>query len=156
MDRLLMDTLMRGVSEDEYKTKFKEAMKDTNDAYRRNMDFFSRSTTDTPSYRKHSESAAHNIVYNMYHLENGKSISGEKFDMEKAKKVKEKYSDVLSDISIEDIYIAINAQYHDYAPLFKTWFREGIEYKIIESAIVFWFCDVDYNGESKIDDYFNK
>ena len=90
MDRLLMDTLMRGVSEDEYKTKFREAMKDTNDAYRRNMDFFSRSTTDTPSYRKHSESAAHNIVYNMYHLENGKSISGEKFDMEKAKKVKEK------------------------------------------------------------------
>ena len=54
------------------------------------------------------------------------------------------------------IYIAINAQYHDYAPLFKTWFREGIEHKIIESAIVFWFCDVDYNGESKIDDYFNK
>lgn len=38
-------------------------------------------------------------------------------------------------------YVAINAQYHDYAKLF-------------ESAITFWFKDVDFDGD-KVWEYFH-
>ena len=38
-----------------------------------------------------------------------------------------------------DVYVAINAQYHDYCELFKSWFGDGVEQKIIESAVIFWF-----------------
>jgi hypothetical protein len=53
-----------------------------------------------------------------------------------------------------DIYVAINAQYHDYAELFKNWFNDNIDQKIIESAIVFWFKDVDYKAGNKVVEYF--
>ena len=53
-----------------------------------------------------------------------------------------------------DIYVAINAQYHDYATLYKSWFGDNIDTKIIESAIIFWFKDEDYHEGSKIVNYF--
>ena len=49
--------------------------------------------------------------------------------------------------------IAINSQYHDYAELFKDWFGDGIEQKIVESAIVFWFKDADCKAENKVVEY---
>ena len=48
----------------------------------------------------------------------------------------------------------INAQYHDYCELFKAWFGDNIDNKIIESAINFWFKDDDYKGGSKVWKYF--
>ena len=42
-----------------------------------------------------------------------------------------------------DVYVAINSQYHNYAMLFKSWFGNDIEQKIIESAIIYWFKDDD-------------
>ena len=98
---------------------------------------------------------AMDIVHNMYHFEGGKKHSGEYFDINKAKEVKEKYKNLLSDeVSVYDVYVAINAQHHDYCALFKSWNRNNVEQRIIESAIVFWFCDADYKGESKIYDCF--
>lgn len=42
---------------------------------------------------------------------------------------------------------------HDYAELFKSWFGDGIEQKIVESAIVFWFKDADCKAENKVVEY---
>lgn len=56
-------------------------------------------------------------------------------------------------VTVADVYVAINSQYHDYAELFKNWFGDGIEQKIVESAIVFWFKDADYKAENKVVEY---
>lgn len=40
-----------------------------------------------------------------------------------------------------------NAQYHDYAKLFEEWFGGNIDNKVFESAITFWFKDVDFDGD---------
>lgn len=101
------------------------------------------------------ESQAKHIVSQMYHTSNGRKYVGEKYDMHKAKEIKDRYNGAISSqYSVEDIYIAINAQYHDYCSLFKSWFGDNIDNKIIESAIVFWFKDVDYKHGNKVHKYF--
>lgn len=55
-----------------------------------------------------------------------------------------------------DVYVAINAQYHDYCELFKSWFGDGVEQKIIESAVIFWFKDDDYKDGFKLWNYFKE
>lgn len=61
-------------------------------------------------------------------------------------------------ISLEVPYVnkivAINAQYHDYAKLFEEWFGGNIDNKVFESAITFWFKDVDFDGD-KVWEYFH-
>lgn len=52
--------------------------------------------------------------------------------------------------------VAINSQYHDYAELFRSWFTDGIEQRVIESAIVFWFKDADSKSENKVVEYFRE
>ena len=94
---------------------------------------------------------------NMYHTENGRKYVGEKFDMTKAKEVCERYRGILSQsITHADVYVAINSHYHDYCELFKAWFGDGIDQKIIESAIIFWFKDDDYREGSKLWNYFKE
>lgn len=58
------------------------------------------------------------------------------------------------DVEPCDVYIAINAQYHDYAKLFEEWFGGNIDNKVFESAITFWFKDVDFDGD-KVWEYFH-
>lgn len=78
----------------------------------------------------------------------------EKFDMHKAKEVCERYRGILpTSATVADVYVAINSQYHDYVELFKNWFGDGIEQKIVESAIVFWFKDADCKAENKVVEY---
>jgi hypothetical protein len=75
--------------------------------------------------------------------------------MYKAKEVYEKYENVIpSYVSVCDIYVAINAQYHDYIALYKLWFTECLDKKIIESAMNFWFMDEDYAHLNKVMKYF--
>lgn len=101
------------------------------------------------------DSEAKYIVSNMYHIENGRKHTGEKYDMHKAKEIVERYRGILpTSVTPADVYVAINAQYHDYAELFKNWFNDNIDQKIIESAIVFWFKDVDYKAGNKVVEYF--
>ena len=97
---------------------------------------------------------AKDIVSDMWHISKDKKYIGERFNMSKAHDVYNKYKHVLDDYSVEDVYVAINAQYHDYCSLFKSWFGENIDDKIIESAIKFWFMDVDYLGGNKVHKYF--
>lgn len=101
-----------------------------------------------------SEHEAKHIVSEMWHSANGKKFLGEKFSMHKAQEVYNKYKQALDDYTVEDVYVAINAQYHDYCSLFKLWFGDNIDNKIIESAIKFWFMDVDYQGGNKVHKYF--
>ena len=104
-----------------------------------------------------NESYAKYTVSTMYHIENGRKHVGEKFNMQKAKEVQERFRGVIpSDVTISDVYVAINAQYHDYCELFKSWFGNDIEHKIIESAIVFWFKDSDYSKGFKLTEYFKE
>jgi hypothetical protein len=104
-----------------------------------------------------SESEAKYIVSDMYHTEKGRKHTGEKYDMHKAKEVCERYKGILPHhITPIDVYVALNSQYHDYAELFKNWFGDNIDQKIIESAIVFWFKDVDCKAENKVLEYFKE
>lgn len=59
-----------------------------------------------------------------------------------------------AEIAPRDVYVAINAQYHDYAKLFEEWFGGNIDNKVFESAITFWFKDVDFDGD-KVWEYFH-
>lgn len=61
---------------------------------------------------------------------------------------------MLHDVEPCDVYVAINAQYHDYAKLFEEWFGGNIDNKVFESAITFWFKDVDFDGD-KVWEYFH-
>lgn len=100
---------------------------------------------------------AKHIVSEMYHIENGRKHVGEKFNMAKAKEVHERYSGMIpQNVTISDVYVAINAQYHDYEELFKSWFGGNVESKIIESAIIFWFKDTDYKKGFKLTEYFKE
>lgn len=100
------------------------------------------------------ESEAKYLVANMYHTENGRKYTGEKFDMHKAKEICERYRGILpSSVTPADVYVAINSQYHDYAELFKNWFGNDVEQKVVESAIVFWFKDADCKAENKVVEY---
>lgn len=60
------------------------------------------------------------------------------------------------EVEVADVYVAINAQYHDYCELFEKWFGKGnFDDMIFESAISFWFDDIDF-GEDKLWKYFNE
>lgn len=58
--------------------------------------------------------------------------------------------------TVADVYIALNAQYHDYCELLKAWFGDNIDTKVIESAVNFWFKDDDYKGGNKVYKYFRE
>lgn len=66
------------------------------------------------------EYEAKEVVEQMYHVKDNKKYIGEKYDMNKAHEICERYKEVLpNDVEPCDVYVAINAQYHDYAKLFE-------------------------------------
>lgn len=102
-----------------------------------------------------NEESARYLVSQMYHTSSGRKFTGEKYDMTKAKEVAARYRGIIpSSATIADVYVALNAQYHDYCELLKAWFGDNIDAKIIESAVNFWFKDDDYKGGNKIYKYF--
>ena len=120
----------------------------------RMMRYMRNSMRNSMSGEHFTESEAKYLVADMYHTENGRKYSGEKFDMHKAKEICERYRGILpTSATVADVYVATNSQYHDYAELFKNWFGDGIEQKIVESTIVFWFKDADCKAENKVVEY---
>lgn len=90
--------------------------------------------------------------------DNGKVCKGEIYNYDCAKNVFDKYvRNINSSITVWDVYVAINAQYHDYIRLYSEWFRNinknELDNKIIESAITFYFKDED-SGSTKTWNYF--
>lgn len=101
------------------------------------------------------EYEAKDIVAHLCHTENGRKYMGEKYDMSKAREICERYRGILpSSVSPSELYLALNTHYHNYAELFKAWFGDNIDQKIIESAVVFWFKDENCPDENKIVSYF--
>ena len=101
-----------------------------------------------------NEHEAKEIVAGMYHYEMDKKHSGEHFDMHKAKEVLMKYKNQIDeDVTACDVYVAINAFYHDFSGVLKQWFGSTVDEKIILLAITFWFKDADYHG-NKLLNYF--
>lgn len=101
-----------------------------------------------------TEEMAKSIVSKMYHYSENKKYIGEKFNLSTAKEICEKYKKLSKyPMHYTDVYIAINHQYHNYCDLFKLWFSNNIEHKIIESAIIYWFKDDDFTG-NKVHTYF--
>lgn len=89
---------------------------------------------------------------------NGKICKGEIYNYDCAKNVFDKYvRNINSSITVWDVYVAINAQYHDYIRLYSEWFRNinknELDNKIIEYAITFYFKDED-SGSTKTWNYF--
>lgn len=75
----------------------------------------------------------------------------------KGKEICERYRGVIPvSATPTDVYVAINSQYHDYVELFKSWFGDNVDQKIIESAIIFWFKDVDCKSRNKVVSYFKE
>lgn len=112
--------------------------------------------SEEPEHSNHfTEQQAKYIVSQMYHNENGRKYVGEKYDMAKAKELCERYRGIIpQNASHSDVYVAVNAQYHDYCELYKAWFGDNIDGKLVESAINFWFKDDDWKGGCKIYEYF--
>lgn len=101
------------------------------------------------------ESKAKELVSKMYHIKEGKKYIGEKYNFYTAKEICERYKGIISPtVTPCDIYIAINSQYHDYIELYKRWFTDNIDQKIIESAMIFWFKDADSTHKNKVMSYF--
>lgn len=122
--------------------------------YRRYMNYFLNKEEENTDSEHFNESYAKYLVSNMSHREGGKKHTGEKYSMEVAKDVCDRYRGTLPQgTTIADIYIAINCQYHNYKSLFRMWFGENIDSKIIESAIFYWFKNDDDNT-SKLWDHF--
>lgn len=104
-----------------------------------------------------NESYAKYLVSNMYHYEGGRKYVGEKFSMAKAKEVCERYRGVIpQSFTHADVYVAINEHYHNCSELFKSWFGEDIDQKVIEAAILFWFKDDDCKSNSKLWNHFKE
>lgn len=94
----------------------------------------------------------------LLYADNGKVCKGEIYNYDCAKNVFDKYvRNINSSITVWDVYVAINAQYHDYVRLYSEWFRNinknELDNKIIESAITFYFKDED-SGSTKTWNYF--
>lgn len=95
------------------------------------------------------EMYAEEQVKEMYHTKrNGNICRGEIFSEDEAERVYNRDVRRLNgNATVWDVYVALNAQYHDYAKLYKEWFGENddekIKDKVIESAVAFWFKDED-------------
>lgn len=98
-------------------------------------------------------------VSNMYHTKaNGVVCRGQIFTVEDAKAIYDKHvRNINREITYWDVYVAVNAQYHDYIRMYKQWFpnltEEQLDEKIIHSVINFWFEDEDA-GSGKVWNYF--
>lgn len=127
--------------------------------YSDNDKLFRMMLEDDGSTNNHfNESTAKYLVSQMYHISGGKKFVGEKYDISKAKEITERYRGIIpQSATYADVYVALNAQYHDYCELLKVWFGDNIDTKVVESAINFWFKDDDYkSGDSKVYKYFRE
>lgn len=142
--------------EDWYPTKhYPSSMESFSKEFERN-NMYKYMRNNLENSHLHEEEAKH-IVSKMQHIENNRKYVGEKYDMYKAKEVCQRYKGIIpTNITIPEIYVAINAQYHNYAELFNKWFGDNTDPKIIESAILFWFKDANYHKDNKVVEYFRE
>lgn len=71
----------------------------------------------------YNEEMARHDVSKMFHTENGTRVRGEVVSMDEARKVRQKHA-IPPSITDCDLYVAMNATYHDKKNLFRQWFPE--------------------------------
>lgn len=114
---------------------------------------------DTETGHEMVEVSALYQVSQMYHTNNkGIKIDAPLFSIEATKKIYDRRIRPLNkDVTMWDVYVALNAQYHDNIDLYEKWFSNAndseIEEKIIEATIANWFEDEDASSD-KVWEYF--
>lgn len=88
----------------------------------------------------------------------GIKIDAPLFSIEATKKIYDRRIRPLNkDVTMWDVYVALNAQYHDNINLYEKWFPNAtnneIEDKIVEATISNWFEDEDASSD-KVWEYF--
>lgn len=97
----------------------------------------------------YNECFAREDVSKMYHKNSkGETIKGEHWNINQVTAAI-KGMNIPSVANIWDVYVALNANWHDKEVLFTEWFNELADKRIIEDAINFYFHDEDA-GEGKI------
>ena len=92
-------------------------------------------------------------VEHMYHTDkNGRKQKDPWFNMTEAKSIYDKKIKASHpDVTPCDVYVALNAQYHDNINLYEKWFpnidEDEMEAIIIESTINNWFDDEDASSD---------
>lgn len=101
-------------------------------------------------------------VDQMYHIckDNHREDHSIMFTIDEATEIHHKYfKHKKTDVTCWDMYVALNAQYHDNIELYKVWFSdntiEQLRDKIVESCCINWFEDVDAS-DVKVWNYFKK
>lgn len=85
-------------------------------------------------------------VEQMYHMnETGQKVRGEHWSIGQAEEIFAAHKARIKDAQYNafDMYVALNASYNDLVELFREWFDDDYEKKLIEYAVVFWFQDAD-------------
>lgn len=94
-------------------------------------------------------------VEQMHHTDaNGKKYSGAHWDLSEVQAVYMKYKVQLKPAdNVYDMYVALNSFFHDNCVIYKSWFQEAFEARLIEGAISYFFKDEDA-PEGKIWKYY--
>lgn len=91
----------------------------------------------------YNECFAHEDVAGMHHKSaKGEVIKGEHWNMEQVTSAIKGMS-IPGNTNIWDVYVALNANWHDKNVKFSEWFNSDADKKIIEDAISFYFMDAD-------------
>lgn len=94
-------------------------------------------------------------VSRMYHMEGGNKVCGQHWTMEDAARIHAANKSRLgADTTVCDVYVAINAQWHDYCVLMKQLYPSEYESAIVKMAIAFFFEDNDFPDGGKVWWYF--
>lgn len=105
------------------------------------------------------EHYARHEVSKMYHTDHrGTRKHGEIFSVEECMEIHSAHGRKFVDKNVShwDVYVGINAYYHDHIALYKTWWEDGeVKEKIVEASITFWFRDEDCEP-GKVWRYFDK
>ncbi len=91
----------------------------------------------------YNDSFAHEAVSGMHHKSaKGEVVKGEHWNMEQVTAAI-KGMNIPGNVNIWDVYVALNANWHDKNIKFTEWFGSDADKKIIEDAINFYFMDID-------------
>lgn len=91
----------------------------------------------------YNECFAREDVAGMHHKNTrGETIKGEHWSMDQVTSAIKGMS-IPGNTNIWDVYVALNANWHDKNVKFAEWFNVDADKKIIEDAISFYFMDAD-------------
>ena len=120
-----------------------EAMECLKEKYPKEYDEAMRDLHEIFCGAHYNECFAREDVSKMYHKNpKGETIKGEHWNIDQVAAVIKGMS-IPSSTNIWDVYVALNANWHDKEVKFAQWFGSESDQRIIEDAINFYFMDAD-------------